>query len=79
MVRSLIAKGGSNKRKEPLINSGTVGLQKKMVQLKARIAVNSGAIDKIRNEEMGYFRRNPTVPELIRGSFNLSVLCSLRI
>jgi hypothetical protein len=40
----------------------------KMVQLKARIAVNSGTIDKIRNEETEYFRRNAAFHELIRGS-----------
>ena len=45
-----------------------------MVQLKARIAVNKGTIDKIRNDEMDKFSRNTAFHELIRGSLVVSVL-----
>ncbi len=51
-----------------LINSGTVGLLTKIVQLKTRIAVNSGTIYKIRNEEINHFSRKAPFHELIMGT-----------
>jgi len=54
--------------KEPLINSGTMKLPTEIFQIKARIAANSGTIGKIRNAELGYFRRKIVFHELIRGS-----------
>ena len=41
-----------------------------MVYLKARIAVHSGTMDKIRNEEIGHFRRKAVFHELVSGSLH---------
>ncbi|MBL4851038.1 MAG: hypothetical protein JKY90_01975 [Gammaproteobacteria bacterium] len=50
--------------KEPLIISGAATLVTEIFQIAARIAVNSGAIDKIRNKELEGFRHQGRVPRI---------------
>ena len=59
--------------REPLINSESFSCAGKMperrtVQIKAPIAGNSKAIDKIGNAELAHFNKQILIHELIRGS-----------
>ena len=58
--------------REPLINSESFSCAGKMGQIKAPIAGNSKAIDKIGNAELAHFNKQLLNHELIRGSLDLS-------
>jgi hypothetical protein len=54
--------------REPLINSESFSCAEKIGQIKAPIAGNSKAIDKIGNAELAHFNKQMLIHELIRGS-----------
>jgi hypothetical protein len=56
--------------KESLINSESFSCAEKMGQIKALIAGNSKAIDKIGNAELAHFNKQMLIHELIRGSLS---------